>query len=92
MSDSLAVFLVKHPRCELCRTCGNAITPAVAALPRDRGRVDDPEVPYTLEARAPLDAWCAWLVRRAAVDGHALIGVTAKGDPVDPQHAWGVTH
>ena len=54
MSDQLATFLAKHPRCELCRTCGNAITPAAAALPRDRSRVDDPEVPYRFEARAAL--------------------------------------
>jgi hypothetical protein len=39
---------------------------------------------YTFEARAPLCGWCAWLVRRAAVDGHALWGVTAKGHLVDP--------
>ena len=92
MSDQLAAFLAKHPRCELCRTCGNAITPATHALPRDRSKIDDASVPYTFEVRAPLDAWCAWLVRRAAVDGHALCGVTAKGDPVDPQHAWAIAH
>ena len=90
--DPLAAFLARHSRCQLCRICGNAVTAATHALPPDRGKIDDASVPFTFEARAPLCGWCAWLVRRAAVDGHALCGVTAKGHLVDPQHAWDIAH
>jgi hypothetical protein len=84
---ALAEFLTRHPTCELCWTCGEGVTAATTALPREP-TADEATTPWTPEDRTAWCAWCAWLVTVARENNEPIRGATPHGHPVSPEHPW----